>query len=223
VTLTGSIVPLYSYPDAPAWKAIVAAKALHPKVTVVAIVNPDNGPGASVDALFSNGIAALIAGQITPIGYVSTGYTARGEPAVKADVDRWHAQYPAVQGIFFDEQSNQVGDEAFYRDVSQYAKSLGYALTVGNPGSGVPSSFLDTVDVMLAYESAGTPALATPTKYAAQRAHFGIIPYGAALEPAYAKAASSSVAYVYITEDTLPNPWDTLAASFEPLLNALEP
>jgi hypothetical protein len=220
--LRGSIVPLYSYPDAPAWQAIIAAKALHPKVTVIAIVNPDNGPGASIDATFTKGIAALVAASIVPIGYISTSYTARGEPTVKGNIDRWHTQYAAVQGIFFDEQSNKVGDEQFYRDVSQYAKAQGFTLTVGNPGSDVPSSYLDTVDVMLAYEDSGTPPLASLTKYAAQRSHFGIIPYGTALDPVYVKAASSSVAYVYITDDTLPNPWDTLPSSFASLLNALE-
>ncbi|HEX7451900.1 MAG TPA: spherulation-specific family 4 protein, partial [Polyangiaceae bacterium] len=163
------------------------------------------------------------AASIVPIGYVSTSYTARGEPTVKGDVDRWRSQYPAVQGIFFDEQSSKAGDEQFYRDVSQYAKAQGFVLTVGNPGSDVPSSFLDTVDVMLAYESSGTPPLASLTKYAAERTHYGIIPYGAALDTAYAKSASSSVAYVFITDDTLPNPWDTLPGSFESLLNALEP
>ena len=219
----GTIVPLYGYPTDPAWKAIASAKASHPNVDVIAIVNPDNGPGTAVDATFTKGIAALVTAGIVPIGYVSTNYTKRGEAAVKADVDRWHTEYPATRGIFFDEQSNTAGDEAFYRDVSNYAKSLGLSFTVGNPGTSIPASFLDTVDVMLIYESAGTPALSTLSRYASGRSHYGIIPYAASFDATYVKSASKDVRYQYITDDDLPNPWDTLPAFFEPLLAALEP
>ena len=221
--INGSIVPLYSYPSDDSWQAIIAAKQAHPSVRVIAIVNPDSGPGAQVDAQFTSGIAALVKTEIVAIGYVSTAYTKRGQPAVKADVDKWRAAYPAVQGIFFDEQSNQAGDEQFYRDVSSYAKAKGFALTVGNPGTGVPDSYLGSVDIMLSYESAGAPPLATLSQYAAHRSEFAIIPYAAKFDAGYAKAALDSVAYVYLTSDDLPNPWDTLPSFFGELLGALEP
>jgi hypothetical protein len=98
----GCIVPLYSYPDASAWTAIVQAKQAHAAVNVVAIVNPDSGPGTSVDGTFTSGIAKLVAAGIVPIGYVSTSYTKRGQAAVEADIDTWRASYATVTGIFFD-------------------------------------------------------------------------------------------------------------------------
>jgi Spherulation-specific family 4 len=220
---SGCIVPLYSYPSATAWNAIVQAKQAHPAVNVVAIVNPDSGPGASVDNTFTAGIAKLVAAGIVPIGYISTNYTKRGQAAVKTDTDAWRASYPAVQGIFFDEQSITPGDEAFYGAVADYAKSKGFTLTVGNPGTGVPDSFLGTVDIMLSYESAGTPTLASLQKYAAHRDQFGIIPYATAFDAGYVKAASKSVRYVYLTDDDLPNPWDALPSYFDGLLGALSP
>jgi hypothetical protein len=76
---------------------------------------------------------------------------------------------------------------------------------------------------MLAYESAGTPTLASLQKYAAQREHFGIIPYATALDTGFVKAAAQSVRYVYLTDDDLPNPWDTLPSYFDSLLGALSP
>ena len=221
--LTGSIVPLYTYPSDASWSAIVTAKKAHPAVRVIAIVNPNSGPGDNVDATFTSGIAKLVAADIVPIGYVSTNYTKRGAAAVNADVDKWRAAYAAVAGIFFDEQSVQAGDEAFYRDASSHAKSTGFTLTVGNPGTGVPDSYLDTVDIMLNYESAGLPPLNGLGKYAAQREHFGIIPYAAAFDASYVKAAVDSIAYVYITGDDLPNPWDSLPSTFGDLLGALTP
>src|SRR5262249_12949012 len=144
-TTNGCIVPLYSYPDMSAWDALVKAKQAHENLEVVAIVNPDNGPGVGVDKTFTSGIARLAAAGIVPIGYVSTDYTKRGQATVNTDSDTWRSSYPAVQGIFFDEQSSTPGDEAFYAAVSAHAKSDGFTLTVGNPGTSVPMSFLGSV------------------------------------------------------------------------------
>jgi len=219
----GTIVPLYTDPGDPSWTAIVAAKKAHPAVAVVAIVNPDSGPGAEVDSSYASGITRLISAGITAIGYVSTSYTARGEPAVKTDIDRWHTFYPNLQGVFFDEQSDKPGDDTFYRDVSSYAKALGLALTVGNPGTNVPASYSGAVDVMLIYESKGLPKLDTIAGHAPARAQYGIIPYGTALDPAFVAAALAQVQYIYATSDDLPNPWDTLTPYFGDLLTALRP
>ena len=221
--LSGSIVPLYTYPSDPSWTAIISAAKAHPSVHVIAIINPNSGPGAGTDAEFTKGAGNLVKAGIVPIGYVSTDYGKRGEPAVKADIDKWRSAYPSVSGIFFDEESNSAGEEPFYRNVSSYAKSKGFTLTVGNPGTGVPDSYLDTVDIMLCYESAGVPSLASLKKYAPHREHFAIIPYATKFDAAYAKSALDSVAYVYLQNDDLPNPWDTLPASFGDLLTALAP
>ena len=219
----GTIVPLYTDPGDPSWAALITAKTAHPAVKVVAIVNPDSGPGAALDSSYTSGITRLVAAGITPIGYVSTSYAARGEPAVKADIDHWHTFYPSLQGIFFDEQSDQAGDAPFYRSVSAYAKGLGLAFTVGNPGTAVPASYAGAVDVMLIYESKGLPALGSLTGYASSRAEYGIIPYGAALDTTFVKAAKAKVQYIYATSDDLPNPWDSLPPYFGDMLTALEP
>jgi hypothetical protein len=219
----GTIVPLYTDPSDASWAAIIAAKNAHPAVRVVAIVNPDSGPGASVDAGYTAGIARLVAAGIAPIGYVSTAYTARGEPAVKTDIDSWHSFYPSLAGIFFDEQSNQEGEDAFYRDVAAYANQHGLAFTVGNPGTGVPASYLGAVDVMLIYEEKGLPTLSSLAGYATEREQYGIIPFGAAFDAAFVGSAKADVAYVYATSDDLPNPWDTLTPYFGQILSALAP
>jgi len=219
----GTIVPLYTDPGDPSWAALITAKTAHPAVKVVAIVNPDSGPGAALDSSYTSGITRLVAAGITTIGYVSTSYAARGEPAVKADIDHWHTFYPSLQGIFFDEQSDQAGDAPFYRSVSAYAKGLGLVFTVGNPGTAVPASYAGAVDVMLIYESKGLPALGSLSGYASSRAEYGIIPYGAALDTAFVKAAKAKVQYIYATNDDLPNPWDSLPPYFGDMLTALEP
>jgi hypothetical protein len=221
---TGTIVPLYTDPSDSSWTAIGVAKQAHPSVPVIAIVNPNNGPGSSRDASYSSGIGKLQVAGITVIGYVATGYTARGIAAVEADIDGWRSFYPTLQGIFFDEQSNQTGDEGFYGTVSQYAKSKGLSLTVGNPGTDTGPTYVGVVDVGLIYESLGLPSTNSLTGWHTSypRSNFGIIPYGAALDHAFVQQAKAYVGYIYVTSDDLPNPWDTLTPYFADLLADLE-
>ena len=176
---TGTIVPLYTYPTDASWTAIATAKRAHPSVPVIAIVNPNDGPGTSRDASYTSGIANLQAVGITVIGYVATGYTSRGVPAVEADIDRWKSFYPTLQGIFFDEQSNLTGDEVFYRTVSQYAKAQGLTFTVGNPGTDTGPTYVGVVDVGLIYESKGLPSTSTLGGWHSSfpKSNFGIIPW----------------------------------------------
>jgi hypothetical protein len=221
---TGTIVPLYTDPSDSSWTAIVTAKQAHPTVPVIAIVNPNNGPDTARSSSYTSGIAKLQQAGIVVIGYVATGYTSRGIPAVEADIDQWKAFYPVLQGIFFDEQSNTAGDEGFYKTVSQYSKSKGLTFTVGNPGTDTGPSFVGAVDVGLIYESFGLPGTSNLTGWHSgfPKSNFGIIPYGAALDHAYVKAAKALVGYIYVTNDDLPNPWDTLPSFFADLLADLE-
>jgi hypothetical protein len=222
--VAATIVPLYTPPTDPSWKAVIAAKQAHPSVGVYAVVNPANGPGTySVD--YAQGIANLKAAGVVVLGYVATGYTARSEAVVDADIAGWKSLYPnLLGGIFFDEQSNRAGDEAHYRNLVKYAHDAGMPFTVGNPGQDTSESFIGVFDVMLIYESPGLPPTARlagwHTKYAPS--NFGIIPYATNFDAAFVHAARADVKYIYLNNDTLPNPWDTVPPYFPDLLAALE-
>ena len=218
-------MPLYSYPDDPSWNAIIAAKAAHPTVTVQAIINPDSGPGQSADALFAQGISSLAGAGIVVLGYVATTYAAKPAADAHAEIDAYQAWYPDLSGIFFDEMESSAGSEAYYSELTAYAKGLGFTLTVGNPGTDVAASYVGTVDTMFIYESAGLPDVASlggwHTGYDPR--NFGIIPYAVpSLDGAFVAQARANVGFVYLTGDDLPNPWDTLPAYFSDLLAALE-
>jgi len=220
-----TIVPLYTDPSTPSWAAIVAAKTAHPRVGVIAVVNPANGPGGGMNSAYAVGISKLVGAGIKVIGYVATGYGANSAAQVKTDIDHWQNFYPGqISGIFFDEQSNNASFVGYYRDLSQYAKSKGLSFTVGNPGTDTAESYVGALDTMLIYESAGLPSAATMggwhSKYAAS--NFGVIPYAAAIDPAFVRSARQYVGYVYVQNDTLPNPWDSVPGNFADLLAALE-
>lgn len=218
-----TIVPLYGFPTNPAWDAIVKGKQAHPRVTVVAVVNPSNGPGTEKSDSFVAGIDKLLAAGIVVAGYVTTDYAARSAATVQADIDRWKTFYPKVTWMFFDEQSAKPGYEPYYKGLSDYAKSKGFVHTIGNPGADTAESYIGALDTMLIYESKGCSLDALQgwhTKHAP--GNFGVIPYGTALDLAYVKTARERVGYIYLTSDDMPNPWDTLSPYFNELLAALE-
>ena len=212
---TGVMIALYTYPDS-TWTAVAQAKAAHPSVPVVAIINPNNGPGSSRDANYVSGIQQLHAAGVVVIGYDATGYTSRGISAVESDINTWKSLY-SIDGIFFDEMSNVAGDENFYSTVSQYAKSHGYTMTVGNPGTDTLSSYIGTVDNLMIYENPGLPALSAlqgwHTNY--DKSNFSMIAFGvSSLSQSFITSTSNYVGYLYITNDVLPNPYDTVPSYF---------
>lgn len=222
---SGTIVPLYTYPSDPTWDVIAAAKSAHPKVDVRAIINPNSGAGAAEDPNYTSGIAALSAAGVVVLGYIATTYGARPAAEVEAEMDDYKQWYPGVTGIFLDEMESSAGKEAYYSGLTQSAKSKGFSFTVGNPGTDVEQSYVGTVDTIFIYETDGLPSAAALGGWHAgfDPKNFGVIPYAVpALDASFVGQARPFVGYIYITDDNLPNPWDSLPPYFSELLDALE-
>jgi hypothetical protein len=218
------LVPLYTYPTDASWQTVAAAKRAFPSVPIIAVINPGNGPGASLNVDYVNGIAALGQAGVRVLGYVSTSYTRRSEAAVQADIDSYRQWYPQTTGIFFDEQSSSPGGEDYYTRVTAYAHSKGFTFTVGNPGSDSSPTYVGTVDLILIYENGGEPSVLSIAGWHASydRHNFGIIPYGVpTLDTAFVANAKASVGYIYVTNDVLPNPWDSVPPYFRDLVGQL--
>ena len=212
---TGVMVALYTYPDN-TWNTVAQAKSAHPSVPVVAIINPNNGPGSSRDPNYVSGIQKLHSAGVVVLGYDATGYASRSASEVKAVMNTWKSLYN-IDGIFFDEMSNVGGDENYYSNLSSYAKSLGYTLTVGNPGTNTIPSYIGTVDNLMIYENPGLPALSAiagwHTNY--DKSNFSMIAFGiGSLSQSFITSASNYVGYIYISNDNLPNPYDSVPSYF---------
>jgi hypothetical protein len=222
---SGTIVPLYTYPTDPSWAALITAAKAHPKVTVRAVINPNSGPGTSKDPGYVSGIPTLGAAGIIVFGYVATTYGAKSTANVHAEIDSYKSWYPGIQGIFFDEMSNTAGMESYYTAISQYAKGQGYGTTIGNPGTDTLSSYVGTVDTIMIYEDSGLPSLSSLAGWHTQydKHNFGIIAYGIpSVDATFVTSARMDVGFIYLTNDTLPNPYDTLPPYIDGLLAALE-
>lgn len=220
---TGIIVPLYSYPGS-YWNQLIQAKNAHPSVPIIAVVNPNNGPGSSIDSTYVSSIQQLQSAGITVLGYVYTGYGSRSTSSAEADVTTYHNWYN-VSGIFFDEMSNVSGYESYYSTLTQYVKSHGMTMTVGNPGTDTLSSYVGTVDNLVIYENPGLPTISDlagwHTSYA--KSNFSMIAFGVGLPTqSYVTSTTSYVGYIYTTDDNLPNPYDTVPSYFGSLVAELD-
>jgi len=222
----GTIVPLYTYPTDSSWNTIISVKDAHPNVPIVAIINPNSGPGSSRDINFANGINTLRTHGIIVIGYVYTSYAGRSIANVENDINAYHSWYPNLNGIMFDEMSNVAGHESYYSTVSQYVKSLvGFTYTVGNPGTDTIPSYVGTVDTITIYENSGLPSLSYLDGWHSNypRSNWAIVPYNVpSLDQSFVTQAKNYVGYIYITSDNLPNPWNTLSAYFSTLISDLD-
>jgi hypothetical protein len=238
-----ALVPAYFYPtwwSGSPWDKLNKAAA---KIPIEAIMNPDSGPGRGPDPnpdyVIAVGELQKAGGKV--IGYVSTGFGSRPADLVIADINSYVSWYH-VDGIFLDEMSNQLGD-LDYASIHDYIKNLGCTLgrdlhVVGNPG--IPflqvKAFLPAADTLVIFEGPltnsdpnGASFRLYPTKgpytglplwfqnYPPER--FANLVFGTPTAPTMvaglAKAVAFNAGYVFLTDDSLPNPWDTLPAFWQ--------
>jgi len=151
----------------------------------------------------------------------------------EADVDLWYEYYgPDLDGIFFDEAPDQCGTTlapTLYADgyaaLDAYVKQAHPgALTALNPGQAVPRCFEDAADVLVTLRGqlrrlhrsgfGGERRLPAPHVDAGGPQKIWHIVYGVTgqdqMEQVMALSKSRNAGYVYVTDDLLPNPYDTL-------------
>ena len=140
-----------------------------------------------------------------------------------AEIDATYAFYPAIDGIFLDEMSNDAASRAYYQAVYGYVKRKpGVHDVVGNPGAAASSAWqLSTpvADEIVVFEGTAQSYLRwAPPAWVNGRAasQFSHLVYAAANESRMrqvcARSKSLNAGYVYVTNDVLPNPWDSLPA-----------
>lgn len=215
----GIMVPAYFYPSSGGyWDSLDFAAS---RVPLIAIMNPGSGPGASQDNAFVQALARLHQAGGTVIGYIHTSYGTRPLTDVEADIDLYLSFY-AVDGFFVDEMSNDENTNHldYYAALYQYikAKNTNY-LVAGNPGTRTQEDYLTwpTSDSLMIFENDGTnfPGY-VPSIWVAQHParQFVYLPYdvstAATMSNYVGLAVARNAGWIYITDDTLPNPYDTL-------------
>lgn len=219
---TGIVVPLYSYPG-PTWDELIKEKNAHESVPIIAIINPDSGPGTE-DPNYSTNVQNLQAAGITVLGYVYTDYAKRDASSVINEIDEYGKWYK-VNGIFFDQMSNAHGNETYYGNLTKYVKSQGMNMTMGNPGIDTLPSYIGTVDNLSVYDNLGLPSISSLGGWHENftKTDFSFASYGTPnINSTYIANATQYVQYLYITNSTLPNPFLALPSYFDDLLKTIE-
>ena len=212
----GIVVPAYFYPGN-RWTSMNWAAG---RVPLVAIINPNSGPDTTQNADYVAAVNSLRASGEKVIGYVSTSYTTRAISAVKTDIDRYFSFY-AMDGIFLDELTDDADTNhlGYYAALHQYIQAKGTnLLVVGNPGINTEESYLTRpcTDVLVTFEvNTGYSNHVVDTWATNHHArHFCHLPYSvpsAATMTNYVNLAGArNVGWLYVTDDSGANPWDTL-------------
>jgi hypothetical protein len=222
----GIIIPFYIDPPSTDFNKVIALKQQYPSVPLYIILNPDNGPGSSYDSAYATVIGQLQASGAVVIGYVYTNYGARSTSTVEANISRWQSFYPTINGIFFDEMSDATGTISYYTALTAFVHRNGMSVAVGNPGTEMPAAFFagDVMDNLVISETGGWPntsaiendGVGAPTQKS-------IIVYDAALNSADLALAAQYNKLIWVTSDTLPNPYDSLPSYLSQLFAALNP
>ncbi len=226
-----AIVPAYFYPvPGSPWNDLNTAAA---RIPVTAIMNPGSGPGNFLDTNYVNVVNNLRSAGGKVIGYVSTSWGARSSSAVKADVDKYVNWYN-VDGIFFDEMTNTGSASTLnhYQDLYDYVKAINPAWEVmGNPGSTTTESYLTrpVADSLLVFESFATnyPGY-TPSPWNNNHdpSKIGHLVHTTASEADMLNyldlAVQRNAGQIYVTDDVMNNPWDTLPSFWDAQVTRIE-
>jgi len=221
---SGIVIPLYTYPTDGSWAATFQARSAHPNVPIITVINPSNGPGGSSDLNYVQGVKNFQAAGIIVLGYVATGYASQLITSLESQISSYKNWY-SVNGIMFDEMSSVQGNESYYSTLNTYVKSLGMTMTMGNPGTSVPSSYIGTLDSLFIFEQSGLPTLSYLSSYSGhQKSNFAYIGYTVSpLNAAFEAASSQYAGWLYITDAGLPNPYNVLPSYFMNEVAALDP
>ncbi|KAL3428952.1 Spherulation-specific family 4-domain-containing protein [Aspergillus tetrazonus] len=247
IALASYIHPLA---DPAAWNRIIGYPS---NIVSVLIANVLNGPDTTVNEAWADVINRASASGKRIIGYVRTGYLGQSQQRfetrlgsteiadwvaqIEADVDLWYALYPGkIGGIFFDEVLNICGSNNEYADIYRFLsdntkRKYPNAFTVLNPGTTIPQCFENSADTLMTFEQSFdiyvNSYVPNPGWTPADPRKLWHIIYGVPQAEATRVANLAherGAGFIHITDDTLPNPYDTLPneAYMSALMNAVQ-
>src|SRR5438128_8281081 len=112
--------------------------------------------------------------------------------------------------------SNNQCNENYYSTLNTYVKSLGMTMTMGNPGTSVPSSYIGILDSLCIFEQGGLPTLSYLSSYSGHpKSNFAYIGLSvSSLDTSLEVSSSNYVQWIYITDAGGGNPYDVLPSYF---------
>lgn len=219
----GLIVPAYFDPgsDPTDWSRLAMAAT---QVPIMAVVNPDSGPGLRFDPDYVAAIDDFDASGGSTLGYVYTLYGHRSLTDVEKDIWTYFAWYP-VDGIFIDQMAFNATPKnlKYYIELKNYIRRLyPWAIIVANPGTSFDEAFARArvADVFVDDEDTQINVNATPQpswEFFYPASMFAEIAVQSQSDPSEAGfLAQRHLGWLYSTTRTLDsNPYAALPADFE--------
>ena len=225
----GALVPAYFYPGTggpggvgDGWAAMAAAAATIP---VTAIFNPDSGPlPGPPDPNYVNALTNLENAGGKVVAYVYTDYGNISLATVEGQISTYITQYGRlINGFFTDGMSTDPSVVPYYQALYSFVKGLSSSYDViGNPGTATNPSYLaaspPTANTFLTYEGSAADYTSANTSMGASSLYANTIYDQLTVEGMQADvafAAQHNVGYVYVTDQTLPNPYDQLPSYWD--------
>jgi hypothetical protein len=215
------LVPAYIYPSGDGrkeWQKLIDAAS---KVEIVAIANPNSGPGFDRNPAYAAIFVEASNHGVKLVGYVSTQYAARPRDQVKNDIDAWIRSYPQISGFFFDQQPSEARHQHldYFAEIRDYARSrLPGALVITNPGIPCDAAYItqavaDVTCVFANFEGFDTFELAAPLKVY-DPGRFAALPYNVAdveaMRAVVRDAIVKRIGYIYVSDVKPPTQWGHL-------------
>src|SRR2546425_7728548 len=226
-TNTGIYYPLYSLSELP---QVLAAKKAFPNVPFNVNINPASGPGSGPSTSWTSAITQLKNAGAVVTGYVPTAYgTGRTISNVEGMISSYNQFYPGMlDGIMFDEVSGSSSQFTFYQTISNYARSLGYNYIRANPGGSIYQNDVPLFNHIAIFESSGYPSESTLSsrtyypQYSKDVVGFGATVHSTSTyDPTWLHMAVKYLKWVYITDQTEPNPYAVFPSYFNQYLTDL--
>jgi hypothetical protein len=196
------------------------------------------GSGRYINPDYARAVANAKAQGIKVIGYVHTSYGTRSKSEVMSEINNYYFWY-GVDGIFLDEADASCQprpNKNYYKDLYLYIKSKrGANLVVLNPGVRAAEYCMSVTDILVNFEGAFkrpstdtnphnfyyNESWAPGWEIHYQPNRFWHLVYDTSesdtdgdsigdMPHAIQLSKDRNAGWVYVTSDTLPNPWDTL-------------
>lgn len=211
-------IPSYFYPGTRWTQAINSA----PKVDFM-LINPNSGSGTSSNSDYVSTVNQARTAGIKIYGYVYTNYGNRPISEVTQEIDNYRNWYN-VDGIFLDETASSSSQLSYYQQLATYIRTRPNAKVILNPGTFPDEGYMTIGDIIVVFEDrySNYINLTLPTwinNYSADK-YWHIIHSTSIAQSRKALSLSKQrrAGHIYITDDKLPNPYDTLPKNWSYLL-----
>lgn len=218
----GIAIPAYFYPGTTWTTATNSA----PRVEVM-IMNPNSGVGTVQDPQYLKTVKTAQTAGIKVLGYVASGYgnqTTRPLAKVLGEIDTYKSWY-GVDGIFVDEVASSVGLAPYYQQIVDRIHLGKGGFVMLNPGIVPAASYINMADSTIVFEG----SYATYLKWtmpswlfnypSSKLTHLVYATSSAQMPNAVKLGIARNAGKLYITDDVLNNPWDTLPTYWTTLLS----